>query len=157
MSSPLAPFTGFGDDTNSSIKFGILAPGGEVPLWELEPRVSKMPIPHSNRTTTQYGGLGEWSVSFQVDVDTTDALVMLQQLQGQQATLRYQYRITNNPGGTVATIGSVTYVVLSETLLDRVSQVTRDVGDTCTATLTFTRTADPSSYYGFALYGEPEE
>jgi hypothetical protein len=157
MSSPYAPFTGFGDDTNSSVKFGIMLPADEVPLWELEPRLSKFAIPHSNRTTTQYGGLGEWSVSFVVDIDTTDALVMLQQLQGQQATLRYQYRITNNPGGDVETIGNVTYVVLPETLLDNVSRVTRDVGDTCTATLTFTRTADPSSYYGFALYGEPEE
>lgn len=156
MSSPIAPFTGFGDDTNTAIKFGILAPGGVVPLWELQPRVNVFPVLHSNRTITQYGGLGLWSVTFDVDVDTTDALTLLQMLQGQQATLRYQYRVTNNPGGTVATIQDITYVVLPDTLLAGVGAITRLVDDTCTASLTFTRPADESAYYGFALYGEDE-
>jgi hypothetical protein len=157
MSSPLAPMTGFGDDTNTSIKFGILAPTGEIPLWELEPRINKFPIPHSNRTVTQYGGLGLWSVTFDVDLDTDTELTMLQSIQGQQATLRYQYRVTNNPGGIVEHIFGTSYVVLSDTLLDRVQRPVRSPDGSCMASVTFTRTADPSSYYGFATYGEPEE
>ena len=153
----LAPFTGFGDDTNTSVKFGIFAPGGDVPLWDVEPRGVKIPIPHSNRTVIQSTGLGEWSVTFRVDLATTTDLEMLQALQYQRATLRYQHRITNNPGGTVATLQGVSYVVLPDTLLDRVSRVSREVEGSCEADLTFTRPAEASAYYGFAYYSEPDE
>ena len=123
----LSPFTGFGDDTNTSVKFSISAPGGVVPLWTLEPRGTKLPVPHSNRTIIQASGLGEWSVTFRVEVDTTDELELLQALQYQRATLRYRHRVTNNPGGTITTLQGVSYVVLPDTLLDRVSNETREV------------------------------
>jgi hypothetical protein len=152
----LAPFTGFGDDTNISLKFGILAPGGIVPLWTLDPRISSMPIPHSNRTVKQYGGLGEWSVTFSVDIETTQDLEMLQMLQGLTATLRYQHGVTNRPGGTVSTIQDVSYVILPDTFLARVSNESRLVDDTCEASVTFTRPAEASPYYGFAIYAEDE-
>jgi hypothetical protein len=103
----------------------------------------------SNRVITQYGGLGLWSVTFDAYFDTSEELVSIQLLQGQRAALRYQYRTTNNPGGTTTDILDTTYIVLADTLLSNVSAIERDIDGSCTAKLSFTRSVDPSDYVGW--------
>lgn len=152
----LAPFTGFGNDTNSSVKFGILAPDGRVPNWSGGPRLHRLTVPHSDRTVTQNGGRDPWVVTFRCLFDTIADLELVDQLQGTRATLRYQAGMTKRAGGTVTTLQGVSYLVLPETMLDRISDETYEADGQCEATLTFSRAGESSAYYGFATYAEDD-
>ena len=156
MAETRAPFTGFGDDTNTSVKFAILAPDGRMPNWQGEARVNKFPIPHSARTVSQYGGRGEWSLTFRAYFDTIGELELLDELQGTRHTLRYLSGVTKRAGGTVVTLQGIQYLELSDTMLDAVTDEMYEVDGTCEATLTFSRAAELSAYYGFAVYAEDE-
>lgn len=152
-----APFTGFGDDTSTSVKFGILAPTGRVPNWSGGPKLTKLDIPHSDSLILQNGGRGEWSVSFRAYFDSIDDLELMDALQGTRQTLRYQAGFTKRAGGTVETLLGVSYLVLPNTLLDRIAEEDYEIdgiNGPCEATLTFSRTGESTAYYGFSTYAE---
>ncbi len=150
----LAPFTGFGDDTNASIKFTIWAPSGRTANWQGGARLNTFAIPHSNRTITQHSGMNEWTISLPVLVDSVEDLDMLDALQGRRATLRYERVLTKRVGGTIENMQGVSYLTLPDTLLVQLSGESYEPDGPCEAVLTFSRPVEPSSYYGFAVYGE---
>lgn len=156
MADVLAPFTGFGDDTNTSVKFGILAERGTgtVPNWNGGPRLRQWAIANSDRTITQQTGRDPWRVTFRVEFESIAEMELMDNLQGTRATLRYQHGMTKTAGGTVATLAGVTYLILPDTLLERLEDETYEVDGHCEAAVTFSRSGESSAYYGFAVYGE---
>lgn len=154
MADLLAPFTGFGDDTNTSVKFGILAPDGRVPNWSGGPRLRQHAIANSDRTVTQQTGRDPWRVTFRVEFATIAELELMDDLQGTRATLRYQHGFTKRTGGTVTNLAGINYLVLPDTLLERVDNELYEVDGHCEADLTFSRAGASSAYYGFATYAE---
>ena len=147
--------TGFGDGTNSSVKFQLVSDRGVIADWAYTPTINEHPIPHSGRVVTQYSGQRALELETGLLFDDPRQFDIFNALQGQQATLRYAYGLTGNAGGTaVAGLGGVLYLTLPETLLFRVVKVKRYRDGHVACTATFKRTVDPSAYYGFALYGE---
>lgn len=152
----LSPFTGFGDDTNTSVKFSIGYVSDRIPDWSGGPRLVQHPVLHSNRTITQFGGRDPWTVTFRLWFGSIADLEALDALQGLRSTLRYRANLTRRVGGTTAMLGDVSYLVLPETLLLAVGDVEIEVDGTCEATVTFQRAGDGSAYYEYAVYGEDE-
>lgn len=151
------PFSGFGDDTNSSVKFSLVSDRGVIADWAYTPTINEHAIPHSGRVVTQYGGQRALELETGLLFDDPHSFDIFNALQGQQATLRYAYGLTSDAGGTaVAGLGGVLYLTLPETLLFRVAKVRRYRDGHVACSATFKRTVEPSAYYGFALYGEDE-
>ncbi len=150
------PFVGFGDATNSSIKFQVVSKGGTVADWEGGPRMKQFPVANSDRTITQVTGRDPWEITVTLLLDTQTDLELLDGLQGQRATLRILADTTRNAGGTVETLQGIRYLTLPDTLLMEVSTITRYPSGQRTADATFQRSATSDAYYGFATYGEPE-
>jgi hypothetical protein len=148
------PFTGFGDDTNTSIKFGIRAVGGVTPDWEGGKRINQFEIPNSDRTVTQIGGAKPQDVTFEVLVGSRADIQMLKNLIGVRATLRYLRGITTDEGGTVRTYLGTQYLELPNALLMKVAKVVNLRDGRSLAELTFQRAGDSSAYYGFSTYAE---
>jgi hypothetical protein len=151
----LAPWTGFGDETNTSIKFGILAPDGRVPNWSGGPKLTQLDIPHSDSQIIQNGGRRPWVVTFRCYFDTIEDMEMMDALQGTRQTLRYLAGVTKKAGGYIETAPhGVSYLVLPDTLLVSMSDETYEVEGSCEATLTFSRAGASTAYYGFSVYAE---
>lgn len=152
-----ATFTGFGDETNTSVKFRIVAPGGRIAGWSGGAKLRKLEIPHSDSQIIQVGGREERTISLRVHFASVADLEMMDDLQGTRATLRYRANRTKKAGGYLETLqDGVTYLVLPDTLLEQVSDETYQVFGPCEATLTFSRAGTSSAYYGFAVYAEDE-
>jgi hypothetical protein len=155
----IEPFTGYGDDTNSSIKFGIMFDDDYIADWEGgDPILSKHPIANSNRNVTQYHGRTPYTMTCLVTLANKNDLMLLWSVSGTPATLRYKWGVTVDAGGEKVPIGDDDYLVLPGTILEQVKPVrnTGVVGEEKMAYLTFTRPAEESDYYGFALYGEDD-
>lgn len=135
----LSPFTGFGDDPNTSVKFRLQRSAGRLPDWRGGPRLTQFVVPHSDRTITQHGGRDPWTVTFRLWFATVADLELLDALQGSRATLRYRAGLTKRVGGTVTMLGDVAYLVLPGTLLAVLSDVVVEVDGSCEATATFER------------------
>lgn len=152
----LSPFTGFGDDPNTSVKFRLQRSAGRLPDWRGGPRLTQFVVPHSDRTITQHGGRDPWTVTFRLWFASVDDLELLDSLQGSRSTLRYRAGLTRRVGGTVSMLGDVAYLVLPETLLMSVGDAAIEVNGACEAPVTFQRAGDGSAYYEYAVYGEDE-
>lgn len=151
------PLTGFGDETNTSVKFQLVADRGIMPDWETPARIAQLPIVHGG-TVTQYGGMQEATLEAKLLFDRIEDYDIFRSLQGQQATLRYVAGITDDLDGTrVAGPGGTLYLTLPDTLLKSVTKGRRRRNAPSECTAVFGRTIAPSAYYGFALYSEPEE
>jgi hypothetical protein len=144
-----APLTGFGDDTNSSIKFGLLFPEGRYPDWTGGPRLAQFSIPHSDRTTTQYLGRDPWTITLHCYFPTLTNLELLDGVQGARQTLRIKAGLTRTAGGTIETLQDVQYLILPETLLLSISNSMIDLNGFAEADVTFQRPATASTYSGF--------
>lgn len=146
---PVAPLTGFGNDTNSSIKFGLVFPNGSYPDWQGGPRLAQFAIPHSDRTTTQYLGRDPWTITLRCHFRDVAHLELLDGVQGARATLRIKAGLTRTAGGTIQTLQDVQYLVLPETLLLSLTNAVIDLTGYCEADATFQRPATASTYTGF--------
>lgn len=151
--SDFAPFTGFGNDTNSSVKFGILFDGNTLPNWTGGPRISQWAVANSDRTITQVNGRDPWTITLSLEFERVADLELLDGLQGQRATLRYIAGITKTVGGTVETLQGTRYLTLPDTLLLGITNDVIEVDGTCTCDATFQRSASTDTYIGFANTG----
>ena len=156
--SHIDPFTGFGDDTNTSVKFGIRAERGVTPDWDGgEATITQWLIPNSNgRQVTQVSTAKPTTVTFEVLVGSRSDMQMLKSLAatGTRATLRYLRGITTDNGGIVRTYLGTSYLELPNTLLMKVKTVSNLRDGRSIAELTFQRAGDSSAYYGFSTYAE---
>lgn len=154
-----SPFTGFGDDPNTSIKFGWRRTSGQLPDWEGGPKLNTFAIANSDREVTQYGGRTPWSITVRLWFANRDDLDAMDALQGRRATLRYLYGMTKRAGGEPETILGTRYLVLPDTMLMRLEALDHDGVATGPreAMATFRRQYDGSGdAYGFAVYSEDE-
>lgn len=151
-----APFTGFGDDTNSSVKFTILYDGRVVPWWQGgQPEIQQWKVVNGGgRTITQVGDPDPWIITLALEFEDRADYHLLEAVGGLRATLRYRFGITNDAGGTVQTLQGVRYLTLPDTLLMGLSKAEGEPDGVCTADATFQRPASSDSYYGFSTYAE---
>ena len=148
------PFVGFGDDTNSSIKFQVVAAGGKVADWSGGPRMQQFPVANSDRTITQVTGRDPWEITLTLLLDSATDIELLDGVQGQRATLRILFGVTKTVGGTVETLQGIRYLKLPDTLLMKVGKITRYPSGQRTADATFQRAGVSSTYVGFPSTGE---
>ncbi len=148
------PFVGFGDATNSSIKFQVVSDGGTVADWAGGPRMRQLEVANSDRTITQVHGRNPWEITLRLLLDSATELELLDGVQGQRATLRILAGTTRTAGGTVETLLGIRYLKLPETLLMEVGEVMRYPSGQRTAEATFQRAGVSSTYIGFADTGE---
>ncbi len=152
--SMIDPFTGFGDDTNSSVKFQMQSDRGRVPNWTSTAQLKQFMIPNSDRTITQRLGRDPWVMTCKLLFASIDDLELFDVLQGQRSTLRYVAHITSRAGGTVETLLSTQYLRLPETLLkDAKTEATYRSGQ-FTVAATFERAYSGGDTYGFARFAE---
>ena len=149
-----APWTGFGDDYRTSVKFALLHPEDMFPQWTSNPVLSRHHIRNSNKTITQYHGRTPWTVSLRLMLASIDDLELLDGVVGQIATLRYIYGISKRVGGTKEHLLGGTYLKLPDTLLEALSDEAYEIDGPCEVTATFSRTYDAGSYVGFAIATE---
>lgn len=153
ITNPLAPFTGFGDDYNTSIKFQIEYPSRGFPHWAGGPKLSQHTIANSDRVVTQYHGRTPWRISLTLWLATIDELEALDGLQGRRHTLRYLWGLSKRVGGAKETILSIDYLTLPGTLLVALTDEVIAVDGVCEVTATFERSYDPAGdRYGLAHY-----
>ncbi len=136
------PFVGFGDATNSSVKFQVVSDGGTVADWAGSPRMRQLEVANSDRTITQVHGRNPWEITLRLLLDSATELELLDGVQGQRATLRILAGTTRTAGGTVETLLGVRYLNLPETLLMEVGEVTRYPAGQRTCDATFQRSAE---------------
>lgn len=157
--SDLHPFTGFGDDTNSSVKFTPLLGRNGFPDWEGgDPRMEQRPIVLSSRTNTQVWGYDPYVITIHVEFANRTAVDLMRAVRGTRATLRYIDGITTRiDGAVVPGLGGVKYLTFPDTLLLKMAGVVNVVDDIWEADLTFQRAATGDSYVGFSSTGEDDE
>jgi len=145
----LSPFTGFGDDVNWSVKFGILRDraSGIMPDWESKSRLSLLDMATGNQQVTQRRGRDPWTVTLRLWFAERDEMERLDAMVGRRATLRYRYGMSSDAGGTKQTIEQRDYLVLPETLLLSLTDKTIEPGGRCEAVATFSRIyVDPAPF-----------
>lgn len=153
----LSPFTGFGDDPNTSVKFSIVTDGGRIADWAGGPKLSFHPIANSDREPTQYHGRKPWTLTCLLLFDTLDDLEALDALQGRRATLRYAWGVTKRAGGEPTMILSDRYLTLPDTMLVSLDVEATYRSGQAKALATFRRqSSGGSDLYGFAIYAEDE-
>ncbi len=152
------PFVGFGNATNSSVKFQVVAEGGRVAEWSGgEPEINQLKVVNSGgRTITQIGEPEPYEIDLQLIFDTKAEYALLRAVQGVRATLRLLYGVTEDLDGTVQTLLGTRYLVLPDTMLMTVTNATRYPSGQRVAEATFQRSASIDSYIGFADTGEDE-
>lgn len=133
------PFTGFGDDPHSSIKFGMVHDRGKVSDWSGGPRLRQHKIALGG-VVTQTTGRDPWVLKATLLLDSVEDLEALDHLQGKRATLRYGWGITKRVGGTKEIILNDTYLTLPGTMLVSVDDTNSYISDgRRKATATFER------------------
>jgi hypothetical protein len=152
------PLTGFGDDTNASIKFMLIRypnrddehawTGGEADITFHRPR-------NSSDEIQQYHGRLALTFTTRLWFRDMDALEAMSGVRGRAATLRYAWGITLRAGGEKATLADGrSYLVLPNTTLVSLTGIQTPRGRLPEATATFRRAVGASDYYGFAVYAE---
>jgi hypothetical protein len=131
-----APFTGFGDDPNTSVKFTIMLPGETMPDWSGGPRLRQKKIPGSSRVNIRNTGRDPYIVTFLLDVDSLEEYEALDRMQGVEATLRYAWGITKPVGGHYESIQNVGYLAIPNVRLMQLSDPVVDV-ETYSTSATF--------------------
>jgi hypothetical protein len=154
--SALSPFTGFGDDTNTSVKFGLQRANGRLPDWEGGPKLTFHDIANSDRQVTQRHGRTPWSITIKLWFGHPDDLEAMDALQDQRATLRYLYGLTKRAGGTPETILGTRYLALPNTMLISLEPLDHDGVATGPreAMATFRRAYSGGDTFGFARFAE---
>lgn len=155
----ISTFTGFGDEPDAAIKFGIDITGlDQMPDWSGgEARLATFAPLHSNDVVTQYRGRGPRELTVRLWFACRDDLELLDSVQGRSATLRYVWGVTSRAGGHKATLpDGVNYLVLPDTVLVRLSDQATPIGGTAQATATFRRAVGIGTLFDYAYYTEDE-
>lgn|SRR5690606_6588400 len=118
--SEYAPYTGFGDDPSTSIKFTILMPNDTLPHWSGGPRLSVREIPGSNRVNVRSTGREPYQVTFDLAVARVEDLNALDAAQGTVAALRYPWGLTKPVGGHYEQILNRAYLTIPGVRLMRI-------------------------------------
>ena len=151
------PFVGFGDDTNSSVKFQVVHSRGGVATWDGGDRKLNMFDIGGGQAVVQRGANQPWTIKLRLLFESLDALELLQTLQGESATLRILWGITTRAGGTKWTdITGTSYLVLPDTILLDLTDQKYHLSGPCEATAMFWRPYVASPYVGFTLLS-PED
>lgn len=136
----LAPFTGFGNDQHSSIKFGILLnSSGRLPQPSLSRRIARLSMSTGNRVVKQRRGFTEWTWTWPIEFATIADYERMLGMQGERSTLRLLADMTPVMGGYVAPILDVQYLHLPETFLASLDGLEIWPDGTVEATATFER------------------
>lgn len=149
---PIAPYTGFGDEPNYAIKFGLRRVNGRLPDWNSPVRKTTHEIVNSSETVHQYGGRDDWAIRLPIWLASLDDLELLDAQVGRQSTLRYLWGLTKRAGGVKQTIGPYDYLILPDTSLDAlvVDESTVRSDGRRDAVATFTRAYTVNTYLGYA-------
>lgn len=152
-----SPFTGFGDDQNTSVKF-VHFTGWRDPLpdWQGgDAKLSYHPIANSDIEVTQYHGRESQELELRIWLATGADLALLHSMVGQRATLRYRVgSVLTNADGSIKTIGNTDYVILPDTILANMTDRGKPALGFPEATVTFRRPYVSSPYVGFATVSE---
>lgn len=119
-----APYTGFGDATNTSVKFTTIRRLGEHRAnWSSTPRLVQEPVAVSTtRVITQTIGRSPYEIGLTLWLPTLEALAHLDALQGTRATLWLKWDLAKPIGADHARLDDgVDYAVYTDTLLLRLS------------------------------------
>ena len=139
MTRPWAPFTGFGDDPSTSVKFGILVPDGTQMNWSGGPKLVQRTIPGGHRVNTRRTGRAPYEISLRIFFANTHDLERLDAMQGDVSMLRYAWGLTKPVGGYHAQHDGRAYLVLPETRLLQLSDEIIEVDGTAECTARFQR------------------
>lgn len=131
------PFTGFGNATNSSVKFQIRAESGRMPAWTNRSRAVTLQIPGGEDVTQNPAGPILWETTINVLLPSSGDLQLLYGLQAQRATLRYLFGIGMRLDGTVRTYFGTPYLELASTKLVSVKTISEHRDGRAIADLTF--------------------
>lgn len=147
-------FTGFGDNPETSVKFGLLLDDQQMADWEGEAKLSFHDIANSDKTVVQYHGRGPVTLEVNLEFASLVDYEMLDALVGHHATLRYMWGATKSVGGYKETRNFFDYLVLPDTLLLSLSSSYNStvLGDAREAVAIFWRPYTSSDYYDFAVY-----
>ena len=138
-----APYTGFGDDPNTAVKFGIRRSNQyTAPDWSGGPRETVKRIPGSSRVNIRTTGRDPYTVSFRLHFQTHDEFERFNALQGTTATLRYPWGVTKTVGGTYDYRAGVAYLAIPGVRL--MSLTDEEIGpEYAEVTATFMKEAAP--------------
>ena len=131
----LAPYTGFGDDANTSVKFGVLARGKVADWTGGNPRISTKRIAGGG-VKYRITGTEPYTITLTLRFERTADLAALEALQGTTATLRYLYGITKPLGGAYEYRNGTAYLAIPGVRLMSVTgtEIYRDGSAVATAT-----------------------
>lgn len=138
--SRFAPFTGFGDDPSTSIKFRIL-PGDAMPDWQGGPRLNIRKIPGGKRVNIRNTGGDPYTVSIRLAFDCRSDFDRMDAAQGTQAALRYSWGETRRAGGHYEDIQGRAYLTIPGVWLMGLEDPRRLPDGTVKVTASFLREA----------------
>lgn len=136
---PFAPYTGFGDDYQTSAKFIILHPDTTFPQWSSAPILTRHHVYNSNTHQVQMHGREMWRVSLRLMFESVEELEFFDAFVGSSATLRYRAGLGKKVGGVRESIHGVDYLKLENTILSDVSDERYEIDGPCEVTATFER------------------
>lgn len=139
--SRIAPFTGFGSDPSTSLKFDVLSDQGRTPDWTGGPRLIERTIPGSNRVNVRNTGRDPYRITLTLRLDSLTALNALDAMQGTSATLRYAWGVTKPLDGHHEHHAGEDYLAVPNVRLMRLSNVVRRPNGTVTVEAEFIKEA----------------
>ena len=159
MANRPAPFSGFGDDQATSVKFVTITRYNDpIPDWEGGDREISYHGIGQGQEVTQRHGWKPWLLTMRLWFETPQAFALMASLQGERATLRYRWGLTKPLDGTKATILNTDYLVLPDTLFVSLAPVRGSgvVPGVPEALATFRRSYAPGPFVGFTIVGEDQ-
>ena len=132
----LAPYTGFGDDANTSVKFGVLAKGRVAEWSGGQQRITTKKIAGGG-VKYRITGRDPYTITLPLRFESTADLAALEALQGTTATLRYLYGITKPLHGTYEYRMGTAYLAIPGVRLLRVEDTEVFRNGACGASATF--------------------
>src|SRR5690606_1853348 len=135
--SRIAPFTGFGSDPSTSLKFDVLSDQGRTPAWTGGPRLSERTIPGSNRVNVRHTGRDPYRVTLTLRVGPPADLTAPHAVHSTPATLRYAWGITRPLDGHHEHHAGEDYLAIHNVRLMRLSGVVRRPNGTVTVEAEF--------------------
>lgn len=132
----LAPYTGYGDDPATSVKFGVLTKGRATDWSGGQQRITERRIAGGG-VKYRITGRDPYTITLRLRFETTADLAALEAMQGATATLRYLYGITKPLHGTYEYRQGTAYLAIPGVRLMRVDEQTIYRNGSAVATATF--------------------
>src|SRR5690606_11132563 len=135
--SRIAPFTGFGADPSTSLKFDVLSDQGRTPDWTGGPHLIERTITGSNRVNVRNTGSDPYRITLTLRLDSLTALNAMDAMQGTAATLRDAWGVTKPLHGHHEHHAGEDYLDVPNVRLLRLSNVVRRPNGTVTVEAEF--------------------